>query len=147
MKRSLIVTFLIIIFISSCSILENKSIEWTWEWISPDWTSNHFTFLSDWNLYSRNIIFFERKDFRDKTFSLQYDFIDTVEPKQLYISIEFDWKFVRVPYWIYKIIWDELIIRKILGFEKSIWLFASWDIKYEFPTNFNWILTKYKRIN
>jgi hypothetical protein len=132
-----------IILLTWCSI-NSTNIVWKWEWINK----------KDWFLVFENkSIFNVLNEKWESVFNwankwdIKYEIIKEVKPKQIYILLKGYNEEKRVPFWIYKIENNKLIIRQVKEFHKTLWWFDMWVSRYNFPKDFNWVLNTYKRVS
>lgn len=80
-------------------------------------------------------------------FNISYEILKEVNPHQLYLTFSSGSKKERIPFWIYKIENNKLIISQAKEFHKYIWLMDMWVSRYQLPTDFAWNPDIYYKVN
>lgn len=128
----LIFSLFVITWCESETDWENESLYWYWErdneYINFKTDNTVEFFKWSGSLISKII---------DNT-GATYEVIENVTPHQMYLRFEENNKMLRVPFWIYKIEDDRLILKAPKEYHKTLGSFDAWVSKYELPTDFIW---------
>lgn len=143
MKRIIIIPFLLL-FLPSCALLSSKdSLVGKWEGKNPEDGILEFKINGEINLFDKN----GRSAFTEKEVKkVSYENVTEVTPHQIYLNFSVNEKTERIPFGIYKIENEKLIIRDPIEYHRTLGGFDMGVSRYEIPKDFNGIIRVFKRI-
>ncbi|EKD44363.1 MAG: hypothetical protein ACD_71C00163G0002 [uncultured bacterium (gcode 4)] len=142
MKKILLLLIPFLFLLSCSNLYKEESILWYWKWNNEylRFSENgKLSFLKwTWSYLSEVI--------QPENAFVSYEIIEEVTPHQIYLIFTKNKEEKRIPFWIYKIENDKLIINKSKEFHKTLWSIDMWISRYELPIDFSWELDVYFRL-